>query len=330
MKRSDKELDIIAAMAFDASMSISAVAKKTGLKDHVVRHALKRLLDEDVIRLRPYVNPYALGLMEFHAEVVLETPGEAALQDLIRAFVESPTCTFVSEVAGDFHLSVMFLARSLADIPRFMDEICQRVPHVKFRKSISPVIEVVFAHPNRAKKNSKNTTLSYFAGVSPQKYDELDQKILILLGSGAMASRRELSKQAGVPLSTLDYRIQTLQQRGILLAIGYMVPTYHDGLSQYALRIVASRPSAKLHQLMIELTETHQAVRFLLHLSGTCDYVLGVRFSEPARITSFTQELHRYLDSSVATIESIPELRMHKTYVNPEDLHAISSLTLSK
>ncbi len=328
MKLSDKELDIIACMAFDASQSVAEVSTHTGIKDHVVRHTLKKLLDEETIRLRPYVNPYALGLTEFHAEVVLDTPGEAALSALTKAFVDAPTSTFVSEVTGDFHLSVMFLLRSFAGIPRFFDEICQKVPDVRFRKSVSAVIQVTLSHPNRGSNPGQNSSVSYRAGGEQQRYDELDQRILILLGSGEIVSRRELSKRLGAPQSTIDYRIQTLQQRGILLAIGYTVPTYHDGLSEYTLRIIASRPCTQLQALVTELSLKHPAVRSVLHVSGVYDYILGVRLSHPGLISAFTQELWLHLDSYVSRIDVISELRTHKAYVNPEDIDLISKLEM--
>lgn len=313
-------------MAFDASMSIAQVSAETGLREHVVRHALKGLVESGTIRLRPYVSPYSLGLMEFHAEVVVESPGQAALSALAKAFVESPTSTFVGEVTGDYHLSVMFLARSLAGIPRFFNHICAKLPEVKFRKSVSAVLGVTVAHPKRGTKPLPNSAISYSAADKPQKFDEVDERILVLLGSGAFSSRRELAAQCGVPQSTLDYRIQGLQQRGVLLSIGYTMPDYSDGLSRYALRITASSPCAELRERLQGLTGSHQAVRWMLQLAGNCDYVLGVRLSQPGMVSAFTHELRRHLDPFVSKVDVLPELFTHKTYINPEDLDVLRRL----
>jgi hypothetical protein len=94
--------------------------------------------------------------MEFYSEVTLETPGQAALADLTQAFVDAPTSTFVNELAGDSHLAIMFLTQSLIDVPRFFNEICRKVPEVKFRKLVSPVFEVKVSHPNRKDKGANN------------------------------------------------------------------------------------------------------------------------------------------------------------------------------
>lgn len=326
---SDRERDIVACLIFDASMSVAEVSSRTGLKAHIVRHTVRKLLEEGGMTLRPYVNPYALGLMEFYAEVSLETPGQDSLATLTRAFVESPTSTFVSEVAGEFHLCVMFLVGSLADIPKFFDGICARVPPVKFTKVVFPVLEVSISYPQRGPNRVGNATVGYRAGVARQRYDELDEKILVALGTGRIASRRELGARCGVPQSTIDYRLQTLQQRGILLTLGYTIPQQYEGLSQYSLRVIASRPCAALHELIAELSRTHPAVRSVLTLSGEIDYVIDVQLSQPNVISAFTQELHRHLDAFISKVDVVPRLGVHKTYVNPDDEDVIRKLSPS-
>ena len=323
---SEKELDIIACMAFDASLSVAEVGRLTGLREHVVRHSLKKLLDGGAIALRPFVNPYALGLMEFYGEVALETPGHAALAALTKAFVDAPTSTFVNELTGDYHLSVMFLAQSLMDVPRFFDEICRKVPEVKFRKLVFPVFEVKVCHPNRTNKDANNNTVSYGAGTERQKFDELDQKILISLGTGKISSRRDLGRRCGVPESTVDYRLQSLQQRGILLAIGYRAVAPSNTPAHYSLRITASRPCAELKARIDEVALKHPAVRVVLTLLGSVDYSIDVRFSEAAFISTFTQELHRFLEPYISKIEVVPVLKNHKVYVNPDELDLIQKL----
>ncbi len=327
---SDKELDIIACMAFDASLSVAEVSRITGLKEHVVRHSLKKLVDGGTIKLRPYVNPYAIGLMEFYAEVSLETPGQAALTSLTKAFVDAETSTFVSELTGDRHFSVMFLAQSLMDVPRFFDAICRKVPDVKFRKLVSPVFEVKVCHPNRTDRGAHNNTVSYNAGAERQKFDELDEKILISLGTGRIASRRELSKRCGVPQTTVDYRLQTLQQRGILLAIGYRALTPTDTLAQYSLRVSASRPCVELKARIDEVAVKHPSVCSVLTLLGLVDYVVDVRLTNAALISSFSQELHRYLEPYISKIEVVPVLVNHKVYVNPDHLDVIRKLRITQ
>lgn len=330
MKLTPNDNDILACMAFDASKSIADVSAALGLKEHVVRHAVKRMLDSDSIRLRPYVSPYALGLMEFYAEIALETPGREALTSLTAALVDIPTSTYVGEVSGDVHLSVMFLARNLDGVPLFFEELCRRVPDVKFTKSVYPVMQLTICYPKSSSEPVGNNALSYEAGVQPVKCDELDAKILVLLGSGKIASRRELSMQCGVAQTTLDYRLKTLQERGILIAMGYTIPAKSDGLFRYSLRVVASRPCAELQALVSELALKHPAVRTVLRLCGRCDYLIDVRLSEATMISPFTLELHRHLGAYVSKIEVLTRLEVHKVYVRPEHLSEMIKLIIDE
>ncbi len=326
MSLNEKELDIISCMAFDASMSVAQVSEETGLKEHVVRHTLKNLLSEGTIRLRPFVNPFSLGLMEHHVEIALQTPGQEALSLLTKALVEAPSTTLVGEVAGDHHLSAMFLTRTHAGVPKFFEDICRKVPNVSFRKSVAAVVEVTVSYPKNRSTATGNNSVSYSSATTAKKFDELDEQILVLLGSGTCASRRELSHQCGVGQSTIDYRINSLQQRGILLAIGYSIPIYRDGLTQYALRITASRPCVELRQKIRLFSSKHPALRSVLHLTGHYDYILGVKLAHPGALSAFTQELHRHLEPYVSSLEVTPYLSTHKLYVNPSDLGLIRGL----
>jgi DNA-binding Lrp family transcriptional regulator len=320
MKLSSNEIEIVACLAFDASKSMAEVAATLGLKEHVVRHAVKRMIDSDTMRLRPYVNPYALGLMEFYAEISLETPGREAMVTLIDALVGMPTSTFVGEVSGDVNLSVMFLARSIEGIATFFDEVCRRAPNLRFTKTVSPLIQLTVSYPRPGSTTAGNNSLSYGAGAHKVKFDEVDAKILLMLGSGGISSKRDLSKRCDIPQTTLDYRLKTLQERGILIAMGYMVPWYRDGLHRYSLRVMASRPCEELNTLVTELSSKHPAVRAVLRLTGRCDYEIDVRLTEPAMISPFTQELHRHLGAYVSRIEVLTPLALHKMYVSEKHL----------
>lgn len=326
MKLTSNDMDIIACMAFDASKSIAEVSAALGLKDHIVRRSVKRMLDSDCIRLRAYVSPYALGLMEFYSEITLETPGREALASLIEALVAIPTSTFVGEMSGDMHLSVMFIARDLSGAEWFFDEVCRRVPDVRFAKTVYPVTQLTVSNPKPGKKSGENNVISYGAGVRAEKCDEVDAKLLVSLGTGKIASRRELGMLCGVPQTTVDYRLKALQDRGILIAMGYMMLSDGDGLHHYSLRIFSSRPCSELRALMSELVQKHPAVRVVLSLCGRCDYIVDVRLSDADKISLFTQELHRHLGSFVSKIEVLKPLELHKIYVLPEHINDMLKL----
>jgi DNA-binding Lrp family transcriptional regulator len=234
--------------------------------------------------------------------------------------------TFVGEVSGDVNLSVMFLARDLEGLAVFFDEVCRRAPNIKFTKTVSPLLELTISHPRPGTPSPGNSTLTYGAGVRAVKFDEVDAKILALLGSGKISSKRDLSSRCGIPQTTLDYRLKTLQDRGILIAMGYMVPWYRDGLCHYSLRVIASRPCQELHALVTELSAKHPAVRAVLRLSGRSDYDIEVRLSEQAMISPFTQELHRHLGAYVSKIEVLTPLALHKVYISESHLGEVLEL----
>jgi DNA-binding Lrp family transcriptional regulator len=326
MQLTERELDIIACTSFDANFSASQIGDATGYKEHSIRQSLKKLLDNGTICLRPYVNPFALGLLEFHALITVLTPGEAALKKLIRACVASTVTTYVSEISGEHHITVMFLATSFDGAVRFFDELCEKAPGIEFRKTVAPVVELAIAAPKLHSREGGNNVLRYGAVRDIAQIDELDGKILTLLGATNVSSMRDLAQRCGAPRTTIDYRLQSLMSRGLLLAIGYSVPSYKDGLFPNLFRVSASRPCAELHKLMNTLAETHKAIRCIVRTCGEWDYEISARLTDPRLSSSLAQELHKYLEKFVSKVVAVPELYCHKIYVNPEELGVLREL----
>lgn len=213
MGLSQKELDIVSQVALDANTSAAKIGLQTGYKQHVVKHYLNKLWDNGTLKLRPFVNPYALGFLEFEALFTVLTPGDGALRALVDACVKSPSTTFVMETSGSYHISAMFLARSLSDIPLFFEEIAAGASDVEFEKELAPSIRVTIASPkNFSQPRMGNNTLSYGPVERAHQIDTLDGKILTLLGDGSVPSKRQMAQRCGVPQSTLEHRITLLQK----------------------------------------------------------------------------------------------------------------------
>jgi DNA-binding Lrp family transcriptional regulator len=324
MGLSQKELDIVSEIALDANTSSAKISQRTGYKEHVVKHCLTKLWGNGTLKLRPFVNPHALGLLEFDALFTVLTPGENALKTLVDACVRSSRTTFVMETSGSYHISAMFLARTLSDIPHFLEEIAAQAPGIHFEKEIVPSVRVTIASPkNFALLTGGNNTLSYGIVEHPNKIDELDAKILSFLGADDVSSKRQLAQLCGVAQSTLEYRINALKTKKILLAIGALVTTYTDGLFPYVFRIYASRPTSHIRSLIDELARSHIAVRSVVETCGSWDYSITMRLGHPNVLPRIRQELHAYLGSDVRQIDAFPVTQIHKSYVNPEILKTL-------
>lgn len=328
MGLSQKELDIVSQIALDANNSVAKISRETGYREHVVKHFLNKLWDNGTLKLRPFVNPYALGFLEFDALFTVLTPGESALRTLTNACVEAGSTTFVMETSGSYHLSAMFLVRSLSEIPLFFEEIAARAPGVEFEKELVPSLKVTITSPkNFSLPKLGNNTLSYGPVTTSHSIDELDAKILSLLGDANVSSKRQIAKLCGVPQSTLEHRIALLEKKEILLGIGSIVTTYTDGLFPYVLRIYASRPNPKIRTLIEEFAQSHIAVRSVVETAGAWDYSITMRLGHPSILSTIRQELHAYLGSDIRRIDAFPVTKIHKAYVNPEIIKKLVSTT---
>jgi DNA-binding Lrp family transcriptional regulator len=324
MGLSQKELDIVSHVALNGNTSAAKISRETGYKEHVVKHCLTKLWGNGTLKIRPFVNPYALGFLEFDTLLTVLTPGEGALRTLVDACVRSNCTTFVMETSGSYHISAMFLVRSLAEIPLFFEDIAARAPGVHFEKEVVPSVRVTITSPkNFLLPKAGNNTLSYGPVPHSHKIDELDAKILCLLGAEDVGSKRQIAQLCGVAQSTMEYRLAALQEKQIILAMGAIVTTYTDGLYPYIFRIYASRPTPQLRKRIDEFASSHIAVRSVVETAGAWDYSITMRLGHPNILPVIRQELHAYLGSDVRQIDAFPVTQINKSYVNPEMLKTL-------
>jgi DNA-binding Lrp family transcriptional regulator len=103
---------------------------------------------------------------------------------------------------------------------------------------------------------------------------EADQALITLLRENARASTAELARRLGVSRTTVQSRIERLEQRGIISGYGVKLsPDYEQGLVKaHVLLTVAPKAADAVVRSLRMLTE----VRTVHSVSGTFDMIVVV------------------------------------------------------
>lgn len=310
---SAREREILAATYFAADRSAREVADTIGAREHLVRHSLRSLKKDGLIKLRPYWNPFAIGYHEYVAWLSLHSANRSQRRALCTALVKSPRTTYVTDVEGHYQIFVMFLARSIEEVDVFFDGISAAAPRSPFTKTVGGVRRVTLFTPKRFLNGSVEAdSLSYFPVKEAHAIDDVGRKILSAFAAAVNSSSAELARSVGLPVTTVDYRIRSMMEHGIVLAIGYTSISFDDGVIPYGLLIeTASSSSAKREQLR-NFCRKHPRVSAILHVVGPWEHQVEVEVHDGREIADIVQEFYDAFPSYTQTIRTIPIGMMHK------------------
>jgi len=103
---------------------------------------------------------------------------------------------------------------------------------------------------------------------------DAEQKLLSLLRANARASTAELARQLGVSRTTVQSRIERLEQRGIIIGYGVrLAPDYEQGLVRAHVLLTVT---PKLADRVVRALQALPPVRMLHSVSGNFDMIVIV------------------------------------------------------
>ncbi len=307
MKLSEQEKEVVSCMCFRADMPVRQVAEETGLRESVVRGCITRLLEKKAIILRPFINPFAVGLCEFQALISTHGMEPRVRKDLLQALVDSQHSTYVGSIGGDFHLAVMLVARNVDQLTSIFDSINERTGNAPYERDVCSCSSVSFYVPKYLQVNTYGSrSLTYGPVEQSWTIDELDQRILLALGALKSISVSELSRAVGAPATTINYRLSGLKEKGILLGVGYALPPLNDGLLPFALQVKAASVSRSLRSQIRDYCAAHPTTSYMIEGAGAWDFQIGIRLSDIRQSTTVAEDLRRTFSPHVTKVTTIP------------------------
>lgn len=125
--------------------------------------------------------------------------------------------------------------------------------------------------------------------------DQLDTKLIQLLGQDARQNSQSLAKQLNTSSATIRRRIKKLQQSGILHVIGVVDPS-EVGLSVNA--IIAFKVAHDNMKTILDTLANWREITWIATTTGRFDILARGRFTS-------TNELSKFLTEQVGTIKGV-------------------------
>jgi len=319
MKLSDKEATILAACELRAQAPIGLLQKESGYREHIVRHALRRLREREIIRPLPVINLHQIGYSVYNVFFSSAALGKTARQALIKSFVSAPEVMWVGEFGGEYHYGVAFCAQRPAHVIEFLHSISRKHKDVFLEKAVSLTISSTL-YPRRylsSRKFSVEPIHLTFAN-DPIEVDELDMRILSALSTYGDLSHRQLAGKVRLPLSTLELRIKKLRDKRVIVGDIYVVSPSKFDRQSYKLLIYTKGIDPDLSKKMHAFCSQHPDIVYLFECFGVWGFEIGVEVPSQEDVSMIMQELYEYFGAAVANIKLLTKFRYPKVRWFPE------------
>ena len=306
----ETERAVVSLAQLDADVPVAQLAKQLQLREHTIRYTLAKLEEAGVITRLLYVNLYRVGFVEYQLFIRLASNTPAEEKRLIDTLVSSERVSWLVRLGGTYSIGVAFMAQSTADCVSFINHMIERSGVQLAERTFSVLasrsyfgVKHLTSQPFECRMVDMGTV-----GAEVVPWEELDHEILTLLADSKMSSSAAIARALGKPESTIQYRLKTLRERGVLCRTVYLVNPDSYGMSAFRLRAVVRAPTKGLRDKLHAWALNHPNVLSFLHCLGPWDFELRVEVQDPKSAITVAQSLSEAGGGFVTSTEIVPAL----------------------
>jgi DNA-binding Lrp family transcriptional regulator len=311
VKLSDREQDILKYIELNSEATVSEIAKTLDLREHIVRYSLRRLVDNNLLVRRVFLNTYRLGYLRFSIFICLTPEGIEFKRQFIKALQKSEFVSLILELGGEFHLEINVTVRTLEELMSFLDWVSEKYGRLIFQKQMAIVTaHSVFGTTVLSKKTVPLPKLFYGPTEETVVLDESGHRVLSALMRSRGSSSAELARLAGLPASTVVYRIKKLEQQKVIQ--GYTYWLKNIDVQRYILLVNGRRTDRKVYQRLERFGGRNQFVTYLVSKAGSWDFELGLAVQNSSQIDSVIGALNRDFKELLSVVKICSLYSAHK------------------
>ncbi|HQH28390.1 MAG TPA: winged helix-turn-helix transcriptional regulator [Oligoflexia bacterium] len=284
---------ILYALDGHARMSLSAIAKSTGLTQETVRYRLKALLERGTIQSFYTVLDYGrLGHLTYKVFLRLQNAMQSDVERIIGYLLSFPEIVWLAQFEGQFDLGLGMRSGDICELSQLLDNFLGRYGHFISRRGI--VVNIRSEYFARSYllpgKPGPRKSICYSASGERALLDEVDLLLLQLLSGDCRQNAADLSAKiakqrpdAAVSRETVLRRIKRLEESKVIS--GYTVILNPGSIQQMNYKLLLQlneRPRPEVQSFIDSLRREARMV-YVTKVLGEWDYEVTFEVEDVAQ-----------------------------------------------
>ena len=297
-----QECAIIANVHLQGDSSILNLARELKIREHVIRYKIRDLISRQILNRCPVINYSLLGVKEATLFYSYQTLKETKLTSVLSTH---PDVVWIMEFAGEFNVGICLRVSDLSQINQFQLWLSQKLRNISNARSISFCLSwTTYRRNYLSEKRSGPSDFSVMESTRDERLtlDDIDKKILMLLCKYPEYSIRKLSSNVGIASSTMDFRIQSLKTRKVLLGWIYRVTSLAYGVYAFRLLLLLKSLNQESIDRISIFAFNHPNIVYMERCLGSWDFEFKVEVEDRRTVLTIQADLGELLGNNLYSI----------------------------
>jgi len=318
IRLSQKEAAVLDATQLEADLTVDEIRKRTKLRDHTIRYAMKRLEERRVFQFAAFIDLARLGYTLHNVFFSISADSKKTREAFLQELQKAEEIVWVAEFGGDFQYAIEICARHITDVRNVLNRLSEKFGHLFFQKAVSTQFSShLFSRGYFQNKKVRPKVLSISQTPDTVTIDDLDRTVLLALGRAPSDSHRSIAQRLNIPLSTFELRVKRLKKQGVFKGRFLNVEASAFGYGSYKLLVYVKGVSATLGLRLREFCSRHPNCVSLYECFGAWDFELGVEVESPQAVPQIVQEVYDEFGDELNTIQMLTKFRDRKVILFP-------------
>jgi Lrp/AsnC family leucine-responsive transcriptional regulator len=223
---SEKDRMILHQLSLNGRLSLTALAKATGISKQVISYRIRRMEETGVILgYHAITNSYALGKAHYRIFAKYQNVS-AEIEEAFLAYLEAhEKIVWIAELDGDFDIAFIVWAENVCAFEAVYDQVIERFSDIFLVKDFSIGTKIEYLKHKYFIGATETESLHFGEHLSSATLDRLDRDILADLNDEGRATLVKLANKYGTSAKVVAERIKRLERLRII--IGYDVKLNH-------------------------------------------------------------------------------------------------------
>lgn len=211
-----KDKKILGELELDAMQSYSDIARKVRLSKEVVRYRIEKLVSSGLIEQFVFmINTEMLGYTPYKLYLQLENVDDKKQKEILDYFRNYPFCIWLVTCSGRFDIVVALFAENPEHFTKMANEFTAN--YSMYIRDTSSILMIQISHYKRKYITGKEgNVIPFIGGEKKIQLDMEEVKILNSLSTNARKTYTEITKETGLSLDIISYRIKKMKENGII------------------------------------------------------------------------------------------------------------------
>jgi len=301
-----KDRRIITELDKDSRQSNSKIAKATDISKDVVNYRINRMAKEGVItRFFAEINTAKLGFIVYKLYLQLQNTTEEDEKHILEYLYHHPRAGWTAVCSGRWDLVTAFWAKDVYEANDYLSDFMNKFSQFILNKQTAINLQYYIYSRKWLIDDKKPQIGCIGKRPSDEKLDNINLRILELMGKNARMPIIEMANSLGISSSLVIYRIKEMRKKGIITNFRVDVNKEKLGMEFCKAFIYLQNKTTEKENGLIRFCSLHPNVTAVTQLVGPWDLELELETESFEQFHRIMRDIKNRFPGLVRSYESV-------------------------